>query len=371
MPELTDVTVVADSFEVGGAAQALLDRFLIGYPRSGSFVRPRGRKVRLCLVKGRGAEVARRQKDFSLEVLTDVERAAAGADSLVLAPNAGTPRGERKLVRTAFRSAREGARVFVHGELGDSRAEAEELAASSARRKLRVVSGSYMGTTWRLPDVDSPRDAALREALIVTFGQPDESFLALDGLLPFIERRRSGESGVKSVIFHQGRGVWEAGLKARWSEELLAAAISRTDTPQGDALEDARTQDLMGLGLVPKLARDPRVYVIEHVDGLRSTLMSLEGVIADTNLAVRTVEGKTISTQIYHPPGPGHQQWSCLAGRLDDFFAGGPAPWPLERGVFTAALLEAMRKASAKPGVAVDGPMLAYENDRPSVFERA
>src|SRR5204863_5007520 len=79
---------------------------------------------------------------------------------------------------------------------------------------------------------------------------------ALEGLLPVIERRRGGESGVRIIRFLEGKELWKAGDKGNWSWPLLAAALSRSHSPQGDPVLDGRTHDLVGLALVPKLPRN-------------------------------------------------------------------------------------------------------------------
>jgi hypothetical protein len=174
--------------------------------------------------------------------------------------------------------------------------------------------------------VDVEAGAKASEALVVSVGGPGEAeFLGIEALLPLVERRRGGESGVISVRALVGPEVARAAKEGLWSEKLLGAALSRSDTPQGDALQDGRTQDLVGLGLWQGLARDPAAYLVEHRDGLRSAVLILNGVVADINFAVQ-LEGETVSAQLYRPPPPNSHHWSCLALRVSEFFDGGPAP---------------------------------------------
>ena len=119
-----------------------------------------------------------------------------------------------------------------------------------------------------------------------------------------------------------------------------SAAISRSNTNQGDAHIDARTQDLVGLGLVKKLARSPRGWIIEHRDGLRSTILVLDGVIADFNFAVRSRDGSIVSAQLYRPPAPNRAEFDRLAGILEDFFTSGKTPWPIERSLLISQFME-------------------------------
>jgi hypothetical protein len=163
---------------------------------------------------------------------------------------------------------------------------------------------------------------------------------AVDGLLPIIARRRGGESGIRVVRSLKGRDVWRAGDKGEWSWPLLAAAISRSNTTQGDPVRDGRTQDLAGLGLVKKLARDPRGWIIEHADGLRSAILVLDGVVADINFAVRLRDGSITSAQLYRPPAPNRAEFDRLAAVLEDFFTTRNSQWPIERSLLVSQFMQ-------------------------------
>ena len=216
--------------------------------------------------------------------------------------------------------------------------------ALATKRRIALASGTPVATTFRLPDTDIVPRTPLKEALIVAQGtSPLAELQAFDGLLPVLERRRGGETGIRSARRIEGDAVWRAGDEATWSWALLAAAISRSDTPQGDPVKDGRTQDLVGLGLVQKLARNPRASFIEHRDGLRTTLLVLDGVVADFNFAVRADDGEITSAQLYRPPPPTRAEFDRLSAVLERFFATGQEPWPVQRSLLTAELLEKLR----------------------------
>jgi len=181
---------------------------------------------------------------------------------------------------------------------------------------------------------------------------------ALDGLLPVLERRRGGESGVRSVRFLEGKELWRAGEKGLWSWSLLAAALSRSHTPQGDPVLDGRTQDIVGLGLVPKLARNPRGWLLEHRDGLRTAILVLDGVVADINFAVRAQNGDVLSAQLFRAPAPAEHHFSRLAAVMEDYFRDGKSPWLLERNLLVTGLLGMFAKPSSLSGQRVETPEL-------------
>jgi hypothetical protein len=67
---------------------------------------------------------------------------------------------------------------------------------------------------------------------------------------------------VRAVQLIEGDAVWRAGDDGRWSKQLLTAALSRSDSPQGLTLTDGRTQDLVGSGELQKLVKNPAAYFI-------------------------------------------------------------------------------------------------------------
>ena len=112
-------------------------------------------------------------------------------------------------------------------------------------------------------------------------------FHALEGLQCMVERRRGGETGVKAVQLLEGDAVWKAGEEGRCSKALLTAALSRSDTPLGLTVTDGRTQDLVESGELRALAKNPAAYFIEYRDGLKATMLMLDGAIKDFNFAAR------------------------------------------------------------------------------------
>jgi hypothetical protein len=228
---------------------------------------------------------------------------------------------------------------------------AEQVIALATSRKLPLLAGSAIAVTWRLPEADIPSGLWLKEALVVVQGRfPQAELDALEALLPLVETRVGGESGLRKVRFLEGAGFWEAGRQGRWSWPLLAAAISRSDSPQGDAVLDGRTQDIVGLGLVPKLAREPRGWVLEHADGLRSSILVLDGVVADYNFAVQASNGQVLSAQLYRPPPPAQHEFSRLAEVIEDFFRTAKAPWTLRRSLLVAELLGTFKEQRPQQG---------------------
>ena len=347
---LRKIAFILEDFIVGAPSQQLLDRFLIGYSRDGEFRRIPDLEVAVWLAPAAENStafadamtgLAVRQRDFKLVQHSNPAAALKDADAVLVVAAAERVSVGEELLRSMLEQAPAGSTCFVHGSLATNLASAQSLASIGATRKIVLASATSVATTFRLPDVDVAADAALTEALIVVQGPRLMAELwAIDGLLPIIVRRRGGESGIRSVRGLKNREVWRASDKGEWSWPLLAAAISRSNTTQGDPVRDGRTQDLAGLGLVKKLARDPRGWIIEHTDGFRSTILVLDGVVADINVAVRSRDGAITSAQLYRPPAPNRAEFDRLAALLEDFFTTRTAPWPIERSLFVSQFMQ-------------------------------
>ncbi|MBI4662704.1 MAG: hypothetical protein HY735_28150 [Verrucomicrobia bacterium] len=360
MKQLQKIAFALEEFAVPSPAQQLLDRFLIGYPRDGSIHRLENCRVVVHLAGGaENAELTRRRKDFELELSADLRQALAGASGVVVVRPGNRVDADQDLLKRVIESVPRETSCFVHGVLSAGLAGAKAIARLAGSRQVALLAGTPLGVTWRLPQPDLPKDTPLKEALVVVQGKPPGAeFDGLEILMPLLERRQGGEAGIRSVELLKGDDLWRAGDEGKWSWALLASAISRSDSPQGDPVKDGRTQDLVGLGLVPKLAREPRGWLIEHRDGLRSAILVLDGVIADYDFAVRDAAGTTVSAQIYRPPAPADHQFSRLAEVIEEFFRSGIGLWPLERGVLVAGLLELFGSPLTQSGKTLETPQL-------------
>jgi len=195
---------------------------------------------------------------------------------------------------------------------------------------------------------------------------------ALEAMQCMVERRRGGESGVRSVQLLDGDAVWKAGDDGLWSGELLEAALSRSDTPCGLTEEDGRTQDLLGSGELRRLVERPAAYLIEYLDGLRATLLMLDGAIKDFCFAARLRGApETVSTQFLLTPVPNVTYSACLVGKIEEMFVTGQAPYPAERTLLVSGVLEACLRSRAAGGERMVTPHLQVSYPPPQETQHA
>ncbi len=339
MGTLNKVALITPTVVRPGAALALLDRFLAGYPQDGAFVGRLAPVMSVSCSTPAADELGRRVKDFGLTTASSLEAAASGADGVVIVPLAGTVAPPTGDVERVLQGLVAGSSCLVVGNLAAREADAVRLLELAKRRGVRLGAAGLLSVTFRLPDVRH-RGGRCREGLIVVQGEDGNA--KADGVLGLKPELNLAPAMDVAVRRYDNDAVWRAGATGEWSWDLLAAALSRTNNAQGDSVTDGRTQDLVGLGMVQRLAQRPRVWVTDHAEGGRTAILALDGVVKDVNLATRDRSGVVSSAQLYRPPAPNEAGYHRLAGVVAGFLKGGPLPWPERRDVEMAAWWEAL-----------------------------
>jgi hypothetical protein len=161
--------------------------------------------------------------------------------------------------------------------------------------------------------------------------------------------------------------VWKAGEDGRYSKELLSSALSRSDTPLGLTVADGRTQDLSAPGLLAKLVEKPAAYFIEYRDGLKATLLMLNGAVKDFNFAARVQGMKDpASTQFLLTPEPNVTYSACLMHKVEEMFESGVAPYPVERTLLVSGVLESCLTSKVQNHVRLETPHLSVSYKAPA-----
>lgn len=381
------IAVVTTIYRYLSHAQHMADRFLVGYPYAGRWHRPDMKVVSLYVdQKPDGDLSGDRAREFGFTVYPTIAQALrCGGDKLavdavlIIGEHGDYPRNEKgqilypryeffKQCVEVFEKEGRVVPVYTDKHLSYSFEKAKWMVASAHRLKFPMLAGSSLPVTWRLPDLELPLNCEIEEALMVGEGGSDPmDYHALEGMQCMIERRKGGETGVKAVQMIEGDAVWKAGEQGRWSKQLLTAALSRSDTPQGLTILDARPQDLVGTGELQKLVKKPAAYFIEHNDGLRSTLLMLNGAIKDFNFAARVKGMPGIqSTQFLLSPTPNVTYSACLVSKIEEMFATGKAPYPVERTLIVSGILESCLTSRFEGQKRLETPHLQVRYHAPS-----
>jgi hypothetical protein len=296
------IVFIADEFRLRTPVQQLLDRFLIGYPNGGTFHRP---DCDITLVTPqRNADIERRMRDFGLRWQTE----PADADGAMIFTGRS---GDRRYKR-----------CFVYGGTSG-------------------VVGTAVRGAWLLPEIAVANPS---KALAIVQGEyPDAEREGVDALLMVI-----GRSGltIGSAARLDEKDFWPLLKRDFWP--LMKSAISRSDSPRANAVQDGRTEDVVGLGLLEELVKEPRGLLIK-VGDIQCAIAVMNGALGDYNVALQSRSGGIVSAQLHRPPPPGEHHYSRLAAMLEKYFRTGVPPWPPEQNAFTAQLFKRLAKLDTRP----------------------
>jgi hypothetical protein len=371
-------------------AQHMGDRFLVGYPWNGRWHRPPMDVVALYVdQKPEGDQSQSRAQEFGFTVYpTIAEALRCGTDHLavdgvlVIGEHGNYPTNEKgqilypryeffEQVVKVFEAEGRNVPVFNDKHLSYSHEKAGKMVAASKRLGFPLLAGSSLSVTWRLPSVEVPLDSTIEEALMVGVGSSDAmDFHALEAMQSMLERRRNGETGVRAVQLIQGPAVWQAGKDGRWSRRLLEAALSRSTSRSGIGLEDGRPLDLVHSGELETLVKEPAAYLIEYRDGLRATLLMINGAVQDYTFACR-IGGRDqpLSTQFLLPVTPNVAYSTCLMNKVEEMIATGVAPYPVERTQLTSSTLDLCLDSKIRGNIRLDTPQLEIRYRAPRVSQ--
>jgi len=379
------LAVVTTAYRYQSHAQHLVDPFLTGYPRDGLWHRPDLRIVSLYAdQKPDGDLSAPRAAEFGFRLYPAIaETLCCGGDKLavdavlIAAGHGQYPRNEKGQVLDpryeffaqcvdVFERSRRTAPIYIYPHLSYSFEKARWMADAALRLNFPLLAGSALPVTWRLPDLELPPGCGIEDALMVGAGGPDAvDDRALEAMQSMLERRRGGETGVKAVCMIEGDEVWQAGRDGRWPPELLGAALSRSDTPQGLTLQDGRPQDLAANGELPKLVPKPAACFFEYRDGLRATLLMLTGAVRDFTFAARLKDLGILSTQFLLTPEPNAPGSARLVRHIEEMFLTGRKPYPLERSLMVCGMLESCLDSRGQGSKRLETPHLDVQYQLP------
>jgi hypothetical protein len=384
------LAILATVYRLQSHAQHMGDRFLAGYPYGGVWRKPNVKVVSLYVdQKPEGDLSESRAREFGFttypsiaEALRCGGRELAVDAVLLIAEHGNYPRNEKGQILypryeffeqcvKVFEADSRAVPVYNDKHLSWSFEKAKAMVEAARRLRFPMLAGSSLPVTWRLPAIDLPLDCDIAEAVMIGEGGSDAmDFHALEGLQCMVERRRGGERGVRAVQLVEGEAVWRAADEGRFSKDLLAAALSRSDTPLGLTVTDGRTQDLSASGELRKLAKNPAAYFIDYRDGLKATMLMLDGAIQDFNFAARLKNGQLWSTQFLLTPDPNVTYSACLMHQAEQMFETKVAPYPVERTLLTSGILESCLTSKLRNHERLETPHLdvVYHPPRESQF---
>ena len=266
--------------------------------------------------------------------------------------------------------------VFSDKHLSHTWSEADAIYRTARRLNIPLMAGSSLPSYQRKPALNVPQEAPLEQIIVVGYGSNEAyGFHALEALQCLAERRKGGETGVKSVQALTGDAVWAAGEAGLYDPELLQAALDagprrrRADKPLAESV------------------RNPSVVVIEYRDGLRGLMFMLNGTaveftaawkpgpaqaVSDPSASEQPADQSSSSEPAGNPASPPkhpatlfslqevrpYSHFTYLVRGVEQMMRTGKATWPVERTLLTTGILNASMISRKENGRLVETPYL-------------
>jgi hypothetical protein len=379
--------------------EVILDRFLEGFGWEGEHHRPTVDLVSLYVDQFPAGDLSReRAARFShLKIYPSIAEAlrrggdTLAVDGVVIIGEHGNYKGNEKgqtlypryeffkQTVDVFRRDGRSVPVFNDKHLSWNWDWAKEMADTAASMGFPFMAGSSLPVTWRLPSVEMPLGSEIEEVMSVSNGNVDSyDFHALETIQCFVERRKGGETGVTHVQALRGDAVWQAMKSPDWSgggwdPSLFEACLCRSHelAPSREGFNHVypTPDDLR------RMVADPVAYRFEYADGLRATMLLLNGLVGDITFAARLKnQAQPLSTLLYLGGTNDTQphNFDGLVWYIEQFVTSGKVQYPLERTLLTTGLVSAGVDSLAQGGRRLETPHLAirYRPNPNSTFRR-
>src|SRR5262249_30290021 len=157
-----------------------------------------------------------------------------------------------------------------------------------------------------------------------------------------------------------------------WDPRLFEACLCRSQTLAQAPTYSHRHPTLRQMREWVK-SSPPVAYRFEYSDGLKATMLLLNGLVRGFTFAARLKgEAETLSTLFYLPPAPNIGYSAALMSKAEELFLTGKAPYPIERTLLTTGLVAAGMQSLAAGQKRLQTPHLAvkYTAPRASTFWR-
>ena len=372
-------------------AQHFLDRHTLGYTWNGGWQPPRVKVESVFIDQFPENDLARdRIKRYGLNQYPTIEEALTlggeklAVDGVIIIGEHGdypvNKKGQRRYPRYewfkkvvgVFEDSGRSVPVFNDKHLSTRWQECVEMVDDSQRLDFAFLAGSSLPVTRRMPAIDMPYGAKLRESVCVAYGGVDSyDFHALETAQCMSERRFGGETGVKQVHALKGANLWNrlASQDCETTCKLIVSALTRSHNLP---VETGFPTAPVSMEWLKETMPNTTGYLIDHHDGLRTTIM-LTG-IQDFNYAGMLDDGSIISCQMYLPM-PTHGSTTAdffnpLARHIETTIIQRKTPYPIQRTLLTSGMVIAAVDSLFAGEQVTQTPQLnvAYTGPKESTF---
>ena len=173
------------------------------------------------------------------------------------------------------------------------------------------------------------------------------------------ERRAGHETGVSDVQCLTGPDFWHALRDADgWSRDLEDAALEVAAHAPGPVREHYASQ----IASAPQDGgpNEPALFRVRHRDGLRVTVLMLNGYVTQRGAAVRLKgEGAPLATCFTQARRQPVWHFDHQVDLIERMVLSGRPPYPVERTLLTSGLIDAVMTSRYQSGALLETPHLA------------
>lgn len=240
--------------------------------------------------------------------------------------------------------------VFSDKHLADNWDDAKWIYDRAKELKAPLMAGSSLPVLWRYPPVDTRRDSNIEEVVAISYGSLDAyGFHALEMVQCLVERRAGGETGVRSVQCLTGDAVWKAREAGRFSSKLFEATVDRL--PVKRWIKRNKTLE--------ESVREPVLWMVEYRDGLRASVLTLNGAATCWTAAWKYAgEDRIESTRFQVQEERPYGHFTFLVQGFEKMIETGKPTWPVERTLLTSGILDALLTSKLNGGEKLPTPWL-------------
>jgi hypothetical protein len=162
-----------------------------------------------------------------------------------------------------FEKSKRSVPVFNDKHLSYNWEDAKWMFDKSRELNFPLSGGSSIPIYYRKPEIEMDIDTPIKNSIVLG-GTSDEGaiFHAIDVLQAFVERRKGGETGVKSIQSIRGADAWKWVERNSWVVKLLDSVASKFDFKPGHFQQTPQSN----------------ICVIEYNDGTKAAVIGAQGV---------------------------------------------------------------------------------------------
>lgn len=341
------IAAIVTEYRPHSHADVIVGKYLEGFNQDDRPPYPRSKIVSLFTEQVPQRDMSReRAKKYNIPIYRTVDEALClganrlAVDGVLLIGEHGDypvndkqqklyPRFEMFLkITDVFRHSGRSVPVFNDKHLSWSWRQAKRMVEISRELKFPMMAGSSVPVAYRVPAVDAPHGVRQNYAVAIAYSGLDiYGFHLLEALQCMTERRKGGETGVRSVQCLQYEACWTFVENNGWAKRLFEQALSDSHTrASGDPKQ---------------LVKEPTVFLVDYQDGLQAAAFLMTGLVSDFTVAL-DVEGqaKPVSTLMKLQDGPPYHHFGCLIQNIEKMFETGIPPYPVERTLLTSGILD-------------------------------